>query len=232
LQEKATELAANKKSALGQPAAVAAPPGKPPKGAKVEAAPPPPPEPQLSPRALEEENRRKAKVTSLLLSLYKKKRQTTQAGTAGVNGGVLTPRADGSSTVTNGNDESPQSPTVAAASSPTAAFSPSSFEVFPKHPDVPADLWAAMLSLREERLQLECTLGQIKACAAKGEAHLHQIKSMGHLASYAVGGSEHGLRVANAKLEEKLSREQAAAREAAVATPGAIVTPLPPSKKK
>ncbi|CUG94447.1 Hypothetical protein, putative [Bodo saltans] len=232
LLERASDLAANKKPPP-PPVAASAVPGKPPKGpaAKVEAA-PVVVEPQLTPQELEDEAKKKAKITHYLMTLYKKKRQQTQqqAAITQSGSGVMTPRE-------GATDDSPRSPT----SSPTTVLPPSALplENFTKPTDVPAELWRSMLALREERFETEASLAHIKLCVAKGDAHLQQLKAMGNLSVYAVVGSEHGLKQAATKVEERIAREQtaresallaAAAAPSAAATAAAGATPAPKKK--
>jgi hypothetical protein len=223
--ERATELAANKKSPAAPAAASAPAPGKPPKGPATKVEVPVAVEPQLTAQELEEEAKKKAKITHQLLALYKKKRQQQQQVITQSGSGIMTPR--------EGAEDSPRSPT----SSPTTVLPPSalSTEVFAKPADVPADLWTAMLALREERFETEATLVHIKLCVAKGEAHLQQLKAMGNLSSYAVVGSEHGLKQAASKMEDRIAREQSAkesALAAAAAPLAGTAAGAPPAAKK
>lgn len=233
LQEQATEMATKKFGPLPgqnvpQATAGAAPsspkhvPSKSPRGGKgadpapTAAAAEPPSGPTQ--QDIDDEIKRRNKISNALLNLYKKKR--TSAGTGAT---ATTPRETQDATQDNASSGGLPSPSAAAASG----------ESFTKPADVPAELWAAMLGLREEKLAHEEKIVVTRQTLDKHRAHANQVRSMLGVGSYAIGGSEREIRVAMAKAEEKRALEQAA-KEAAVreaAANAAAAAPSLPKKK-
>lgn len=232
LQENAAELANRKQVSAAQTSAPAptiptapvkggAKNSTSPRGKAPEVAPTDPPAGQPTQQELEEENRKRLKVTTALLNLYKKKRAVPSLSTGGV---VTTPRGTVVEAQAAELSEAPPSPNAAASGSGTCG------EYFPKPNDVPADLWSAMLTLREERLTTEDRVLQIKGHIEKMKAHLAALRQMDSVVSYALLGSERDMRQVTARVEERRAQEQAA-REAAAAAAAAAAAPSPAKKK-